>query len=149
MQILVRLACVVALVGLVAACRSENTHHASLASAEGLHEGSTVVVAGNEVGRVTSIRIAGTRADVEFEIDSDHQIALGSACARPVSVLPLPGMPAPSFVPRRLEIVPGNQSSTALAAIDECPDDTAERARQLGATLREAAAGFVQGVAEH
>lgn len=74
------LACAIGAALLLAAC--DATHHARLDDGAGLAEGSPVIVSSVRVGQVKSVRVLEGQVDVEFAIDSDHEITLrADACA--------------------------------------------------------------------
>ncbi len=67
---------------LLLAAGCDATHHARLDDGAGLAEGSPVIVSSVRVGQVESVRVQEGHVDVEFAIDSDHEVTLrADACA--------------------------------------------------------------------
>lgn len=67
---------------LLLASGCNNTYVARVDNGAGLGEGSRVLVSGVQVGQVTAVRVVEGHVDVEFEVESDHEITLRQdACA--------------------------------------------------------------------
>lgn len=60
---------------------STMSYTAVFSDASGLHSGDNVRVAGVRVGRVDSVRLAGTEAEVRFSIEAAHPVLRGSTLA--------------------------------------------------------------------
>lgn len=65
------------------------TYHAEFTDASGLHVGGRVEIAGVKVGRVSAIRIDGTKIVVDFEVKGNHR--LGTSSTASINVLNLLG----------------------------------------------------------
>lgn len=72
-------------------------YHAEFADASGLHVGGRVEIAGVKVGRVSAIRIDGTKVVADFDIKGEHR--LGSDTTASINVLNLLGEKYIELVP--------------------------------------------------
>lgn len=110
---------------LLAAC--DATHHARLDDGAGLAEGSPVIVSSVRVGQVDSVRVQEGQVDVEFSIDSDHEITLrADACA----------LARRSEAGSELIVVPGTgaalEDERAIPQCEITSDDVGGLLRSLG-----------------
>lgn len=79
-------------------------YHAEFADASGLHVGGRVEIAGVRVGRVSKIRIDGTKVVVDFDVKGGHR--LGSDTTAAINVLNLLGEKYVDLVPHGSDRLP-------------------------------------------
>lgn len=84
------------------------TYHAEFADASGLHVGGRVEIAGIRVGRVSAIRIDGTKIVADFDLKGNHR--LGSDTTASINVLNLLGEKFVNLVPRGSDRLPAGST---------------------------------------
>ncbi|HEY8428353.1 MAG TPA: MlaD family protein [Sandaracinaceae bacterium] len=116
--------------GLLALAGCDDTYHARLSDGAGLAKGSPVIVSSVRVGQVESLRVVEGQVDVEFSIDSDHEITLrADACA----------MARQTETGPELIVVPGTgaplEEGRAMPECEPTRDDVGDLLRSLGESV--------------